>query len=111
MPLVGSLNIELDQRYMNNTDYSQYSKEELFEALGSIDYELYASNALNAYSILLTKFDVSDNEITKRYSGDSLIASIFKLCLFTLANNSSSSSTDLRNKIATIKIAHEEACS
>ncbi|WP_338366545.1 hypothetical protein [uncultured Pseudoalteromonas sp.] len=91
---------------MDSTDYSQYSKEALFEVLESIDYELHTANALSAYSTLVTKFGVTDNEVAQRYSDDNLIASILKLCFFPFASNYSSSNIDLRNKVAAIKTAH-----
>lgn len=85
-------------------DYTNYSKEELFEVLENIDDLLFPENAIKIYSILSNEFYVTENDILSRYQNDGALISILKIVLFPVLGAPVASKDELAQKINRIKV-------
>ena len=85
-------------------DYTNYSKEELFEVLENIDDILFPENAIKIYSILSNEFNVTESDILSRYQNDGALIGILKLVLFPVLGAPAAPKDELAQKINRIKV-------
>jgi hypothetical protein len=80
-------------------DYTNHSKDELFDVLEHIDEEQHPENALAAYAVLQDKFGVSEEDIENRYQNDGLLLSVLRLLFFPIAGELGASRNEIEEKL------------
>ncbi len=88
----------------DKVDFSGYTREELIEALESVDDEKYPENAVDIYTLLQTKFSSEQVAIDEKYNEeDGVLENALELIFFPVFSGQDIKKSEMKEKLLRIR--------
>ncbi len=88
----------------DNYDFSGYSKEELIEALETVDDYTYPKNAVEIFSLLESKLRTEKGAIEELYEEeDGMLCNVLELLFFPIFSCQSYNKAEMQEKLIRIR--------